>query len=325
MPERSSRIEEAYAESSDGELPYISKSRVKTWNQNPDHFRLKYVEGLKPSENTAMLRGTQIHELFEDHYNSILDSYEATGEIPEFHEWVDGFGNWHNLARHSAPYAMNFLAFEYRRLQESNTAEQFLPVSVEEEHWVDPQLGLDGEPCWMGLADVIVPAASLRQVESDTGVVIIDFKTGSVPREKYRSEPDGIHTELEYYAILFGNKYDVVGAAAYYPRADELLVQPDNASHREQVENAVRDMVPAVASGDKSNFPHDEGPLCKWGPGDDEESDYYGLCNCTWGRPVEQEERFTKLVERGLRDSAVADKLGCSSNAVRYWTYKLDL
>lgn len=325
MPDRSDRIQEAKESSAENELSYLSKSRVKSWLSNPRHFYFKYVKGLKAAETEPMVRGTQIHELFEDYYNELKEVYESSGTLPALTERVSWFGDWYDLGRHSEPYVSNFLTFENRRLEEAGGLDDYAPISIEEEHWISPQLGLDKEPSWMGLADVIVPAASLSEIESDTGVVVIDFKTGKVPKQQYRSDDGGIYTELEYYAILFGDKYDVVGAAAYYPKADELLVQPDKAEYRENVEQAVREMVPAVASLDKSEFEKNEGPLCKWSEDPDDESEYYGLCNCTWGKPAKNKERFTKLVERGLHDSGVADKLGTSTEAVRYWAWKFDL
>lgn len=324
MPDRSDRVLEAHEAAEEGELPYISKSRVKSWLTNPQHFKFKYVDGLKPKETVPMVRGTEIHEVFEDYYHAVTDYVAENGDLPDTHTQVELIPNWQHLGKYVVPYTSNFITFENRRMEAADTPGEYLPISIEEEHWVDPLIGMEKEPCWMGLADVIVPAASLPEVDSDSGVVIIDFKTGSVPDEKYRTDEGGIYTELEYYVMLFEDKYDVVGAAAYYPRSNELLVQPDDLDSRQQVLQAGKDMVEAVAS-DRDHFERNESPLCKWGEGPDEESEFYGLCNCTWGVPANNKERFTKLVEKGLHDSAVADKLGTTTDAVRYWRYKFDL
>lgn len=320
MPDISERMAEARETAADGELPYISKSRVTEWVKNPEHFRLKYIEGLRGEETDAMRRGTRLHETFEDFYYALYEYVESEDQLPEFWELKELLFDYKRWADFVDPYVANFLCFEYRRLSTAQTINEYLPYGVEEEMWMER----DGDPPWMGFADVILPAASLDEIEADDGAVVVDFKTGSVPDERYRDE--GIYLELEYYTMIFGSRYDVVGAAAYYPREDELVVSHRDESLRERVFEAVEEMLHYVDNYDEyDHFPTNPGPLCKWGEDSSDQSEYYGICPCTWGVPANNREEFEEMVESGMNNYQIAEKLGTTPDAVRYWQYKFDL
>jgi hypothetical protein len=320
MPDRSDKVQRLNEETGQYELPYISKSRIMQWQKNPEHFRLKYLEGIKEPETDAMVRGTRVHESFEDSYENAARAgtpVEPTPAVfPENRQlWADFI----------EPYYTNFLSWEHRRWQAADSLEEYLPVSVEEEHWVDKLLGLEAEPEWMGLADAILPAAGVPECDFDHGVVIVDFKTGKVPKEMYRD--DGIFMELEYYNLLFRDKYDVVAAGAYYPKKDEFLLQPDEPKFQKKVFDAAEDMVVATEryEGD-SQFEAKQGPLCKWDTDDDCESSFYGICSqCTWGVPANNPETFEAMLDEGYSHERVAEELGTTTDAVGYWKYKMDL
>lgn len=320
MPERSDRIKKANEEVEPGELPYISKSRVKSWVKNPEHFRLKYVEGIREPETEAMIRGTRIHEAIEGFYERTQTFCERYRRAPNFGAMPRFLPDNLLWADFVEPYISNFLLFENRRVNEVDSFVNYPPVGIEEECWIE---GGDGEPEWMGLADAILHTESVPQVEGD-GVVIVDFKTGSVPDPKYRDE--GINLELTYYEMLFEEQYDVDGAIGYYPREDEVVVNPSGERMREKVQQAVDEMVTAVAEYDgEERFETKEGPLCKWGEGDDEESAYYGICPCTWGVPANRKDEFVKMVNDGLSKRDIAERLGTTADAVGYWKYKFNL
>lgn len=320
MPDRSNKITEAYADADGGDLPYISKSRVKTWLSNPDWFYYKYVKEIKQKETDPMVRGTRIHETFEKFYEAEVRHGKEMMSRPELYLPADR-QLWADFIN---PYVNNFLKWERKRLRYADqTGSAWAPVAIEEELWVDPVLGLNTEPEWMGLADVVIPAGAFPFNDSDDGVVIVDFKTGSVPDEQYRDE--GIYTELEYYTILFEQEYNVSAAAAYYPRENETVVQPDDDSFRENVLEAVEEMVTAVEDGSTDMFPHHEGPLCGWSEAPGDRNPYCALSSkCSWNVPRDNKERFLKLKERGLSDIAIAHKMGTSIGAARYWGWKMD-
>lgn len=322
MPDRSEKVSRLNEQTDEYELPYLSKSRVKTWLENPEHFRLKYLEGISEPETAPMVRGSRIHETFEHVYRKQLEKERFVGVgapdlLPEDRElWADFI----------EPYITNFLNWESKRwLAAGEQADGYLPISVEEEHWRDPVLGIENEPEWMGLADVILPAESVPESYADEGVIIVDFKTGSVPDKQYRSP--GIYEELEYYKVLFEEKYDVAGAGAYYPKEDRFLLQPEKEKYREAVFDAVEELVSSSAEYEgKEFFETDEGPLCKWGPDADQQSAFYGVCTqCNWGVPAQNEETLRALVDEGYADTDIAEHLGTSTDSVNYWKYKFDL
>jgi len=323
MPGRSDRLlaaSEREAPEENGELEYCSKSRVKQWMQNPRHFYLKYVKGYREAETDAMVRGSRIHEAFERFYlaeqehGSVVFSDPADYLPDDRQLWADFV----------EPYITNFIRWETERFEHSvREGGRWRPASVEEEVWRDDLF--EEAPPAMGLADVVLPAASLPEVSASRGNVVVDFKTGSTPREQYRD--GGIFTELEYYVMLFEEDYDITGAAAYYPRQDELLVSPeDSARFRDDIRDAVDEMTSAVAEGDETAFPTNPGPLCGWSPEEGCRSDYYGMCSeCDWNKPVDNRDRFESLVEKGLDEYSIAFKLGCRAEEVRYWKSKLNL
>jgi hypothetical protein len=270
-----------------------------------------------------MLRGTRIHETFEWYYEAVqdhggfLDPRDHDDALPDDRQlWGDFV----------APYLGHFLAWEVERWEYADSAMDYVPLGVEQEVWHNPVLGIDGEPEWMGLADAVLPQTGFHESDETEGVVIVDFKTGSVPKEAYRD--DGIYTELEYYSYLFDDEYDVTGVAAYYPRENETLYQPSpNEILRERIRDCVAEMVNmTVAYEGDSTFATNEGPLCKWGQDSDEESGFYGICTqCTWGKPADNEEQFRVMIEENWDYDDIAEYLGCSKDAIFYWKQKLDL
>lgn len=267
-----------------------------------------------------MRRGTDIHETFEYYYHTVEELGYAPGEVPFGELLPDDYTQW---ADYTVPYIKNFVDWERSRwLESEQTPSDYLPVSIEEEHWKECPVSEDA-PEMMGLADAILPSASLSEIDSDTGVTVVDFKTGDVPDAKYRSP--GIYEELEYYEMLFEDKYDVTGALAYYPRHNEVVVKPD--SYRDEVVTGMGELVEASRGYDGSQqFEIDPGPLCGWSPDPDDRSSYYGVCSqCTWNVPVQNQERFEELIEEGRSDIEIADELGCGPGESSYWRYKLDL
>lgn len=319
MPGRSNKYDELRKQADDYEMPYISKSRLKLWMNNPEHFRLKYLEGYRGRASQAMVRGSKIHESIEGFYNNATEQYEDVGLPPgDFVSYLpEDTSLWQDYIE---PYMTNFFAWEHRRLEYAPSVESWLPVAVEEEHWLE-----DRDPPWTGLADVIVNADSLPEFEGEDGVVIIDFKTGKVPDEKYRD--DGIHIELAYYEALFGEKYDVAGSGAYYPKSDTFITKTsDDEWDRNRINEAVDELIETVENYDgEDHFETNPGPLCKWGEDEDEESAFYGICPCTWGVPANNREQFEQMVDDGVPAQRIADELDTTEDAVWYWKYKFDL
>lgn len=317
MPDRSEKYLEL--EANDDPLAFISKSRVMEWVKNPEHFRLKYIEGYRTGGTVHTDKGTRIHETIEDYYEGALETYEETGLPPgDYVEYLpDDRSMWADFIE---PHISNFLQFEHERTEYAPSVEEWVPVGQEVEYWDD-----DRDPPWEGTVDAVFKAASIPQVETDEGYVIIDWKTGSVPIDKYR--PKGIHLELTFYDMLFEDKYEPLEVAAFYTK-DSTFVQPPErrrASLRSQIEEAAEEMAYHVDNYDEyDHFETNPGPLCGWDADDPScRSQLYGICPCTWNVVPDNQETFEELRDQGIPLSEIADLMGTTTNAVSYWNRKI--
>lgn len=258
-------------------LPYVSKSRVKTYLQCPRKFWWKYWCGVRPPTNWYMQRGTEVHETFEEFHLNLLAFVAANQQRPEvFTQLLPDRSHWQQWIE----MVGNFFAFEERRwVAAQRVLDRWTPIEVEAEawlgeppaSWVEQQTSdytipdyVSAEPPvgdipWMGRADLIVDTRSVPGVDGN-GVTIIDYKTGSVPDEQYRDE--GIFLEGEYYGTLFEEFFDIDAVAGYYPSADELIVSTyPNTDRRRDIKRAVLGMQREPEIG---NFPTDQSPLCHY-------------------------------------------------------------
>ena len=344
MPTATDRIQELRESTDENDIPYLSKSRVKSWKTCPRKFYYTYVEGIRPEETDAMRQGTRVHLVFEIYYNNILDYYsneDNAYEAPTFEILSEFLPDDALLWVDWPEFVSNFLVWEMQRFENSLdvAAEKlanepdhhvinaailgWLPVGIEEEAWLEN----DNQPPWMGFADVIVNSSTIDGVDSNDGVVIVDFKTGKTPKEQYRE--DGIYLEGEYYATIFEDIYEVDGVAGMYPKAGDFIVSDLSAKRRATVKQTIADINEAIGlegeEPDIEDFPIDPQPLCKWGPGEDEQCDFYGQCDSNWGEPAKQREVFEEMVERGDSAGQIAQFFDVDYGTVNYWKYKFNL
>lgn len=298
-------------------LPYISKSRIKTYVQCPAKFYWKYWCGEREPGTYYTEKGSRLHETFEDFHLNLFDYVDLNGERPD--RFTQLLPHWRNYAQWLDQVGAFFL-FEERRWREAynhvlnkrgpvagvyeEALEIWLPVEVEAEAWLgEPPASwveangepdyVSGEPPvgdapWMGRADLIVDSRSVPGVDGD-GVTIIDYKTGSAPTVRYKDHGmleqilnEGIYLEGEYYGWLFENFYDVDAVAGYFPGDDELVVSPyPNKDRRRLIKRAVIGMQrdPEVeGNGPPENFRHEEQPLCNYSTGN---CWFYNICPST--------------------------------------------
>ena len=341
MPAQTDRVQTLREEAGEGEIPYISKSRIKKFVTCPRKFYYSYIRGVPTPETDAMRRGTDIHETFEGYYENVQSYVEEHGEVPDDLVTMlpDDSSRW---GKYMDPYISNFLVWEKKRLNQAKihvarenqgynpeecdrrVAELWLPVAVEAEEWLEDPLdyGEDAIP-WMGYADVIVDAATVPACEEDEGVVIVDFKTSSkTPKEQYRDE--GIYLEGEYYAMLFESEYDVAGVAGFYPAPGEMVVSP----LKEERRDLIREVVTHIHEHrELSDYEADEQPLCQYGVGPEKGCAFYGICSSTWGEPAKNEDAYEKFKEvlssaDGDKPYAVAQAFNMDYGAAKYWVGK---
>ncbi len=276
MPTQTDKLIELRENAGDRELPYISKSRVTSYKTCPRKFYYSYIVGIRSPENFYMKRGTRIHTAIEIYYENVLEHYENTGTVRvDLSEYLPS--DTMLWADFTEPFISNFLMFEYRRfdtcVRSGDSLSAFPPIGIESEGW-----NMNESPPWMGYADVILNAASLKEIETDEGVVIIDFKTGKTPDKKYRD--DGIFLEGEYYAMLFEDEWNIAAVAGYFPMNDDFLVSPLDADRRERILTYIAEM---SESDRREHFPIKEQPLCAWSSEEGSQCDFYQICSSRWG------------------------------------------
>lgn len=307
-------LDEELAEAEDFE--YISKSRITQWKKCPRKFYYKYVLGLREESTEALERGSNIHEIIEEYYENASDYVDEHGEIPE--DLLQLLPHEDEYIEYMEPYIANFLEREKERAEYSESAEIWKPIGIEkyaEKHHLQEDTPL------MGYADVILHAGSLPEIDKNEGVVIIDFKTGNTPDDRYLDE--GIYLEGEFYAMLFEEEYNIVGIGGYYPKDNDYLITERKSSRQEDIEDAVQIILDAGMSVE--DYEAVEQPLCAWGEGEDERCPYYEMCESRWAVPIDNREKFEDLQEMGIPSRSIADVMGTSVSAVKYWEHKLGL
>lgn len=319
MPDRSEKYQAL--EASDDLLPFISKSKIMQWVKNPEHFRLKYIEGFRTGETIHTDKGTRIHDSIEQYYIGARELYDETGLPPgELDAYLpDDRSMWADFI---VPHIVNFFEFEHGRIEAAPSVEEWVPVGMEEEYWDDER-----DPPWEGTVDAVFKASSVPQVDSDEGYVIVDWKTGSLADKKYRT--DGIYMELEFYKMLFEKKYEPLHVGAFYTKPGEFIQPPAQSrrGRRAKLLKAAEEMAYHVDNYDEhDHFETKPGPLCGWDADDPScRSQLYGMCPCTWNVPPDNQETFESLCKKGLPMQVIAEMMGTSADAVSYWQYKMGL
>lgn len=267
-------------------LPYVSKSRIKTYQQCPLKFFWKYWCEVRSPGTYHTVKGTQVHETFENFHLNLMEYIEERNARP--HRFTPLLEDWRNYAQWTELVGA-FFAFEERRWKEAQESvlgelafdvnerllERWAPIEVEAEAWLgeppaswveehgEPDYVSGEPPCgdipWMGRADLIADSRSVPGVEGD-GVTIIDYKSGSVPDEQYRDT--GIYMEGEYYGWLFEEFFDVDAVAGYFPVKDLLITSPyPNQERRQEIERCVLGM---QQEPEIENFPLKQSGLCHY-------------------------------------------------------------
>jgi hypothetical protein len=256
-------------------------------------FYFTYILGHRGDGTFYTARGTEVHRAFENFYENVENNLHGAFSSETLSEYLPGKETGHgrrgaaDWADHMIPFITNFLKFEKRRRVDAEFPTTWEPFAIEAEGWLDYDWNDDRwEVPLMGFADLICWSASLPddKVEANTGVTILDFKTGSVPDEKYRDE--GIYLEQEFYATIFEETLDVpvTGVAAYYPKSDTLIGAPLSKERREYMDQKLHEIVALSFHAEKEWFPIDEQPLCAWSNGNgDGMCDHYADCDSEWG------------------------------------------
>jgi RecB family exonuclease len=257
-------------------LPHISKSRIKTFLKCPRKFAYKYLAGERASENFYMRRGTHIHDAFEEYHHNLKAFVAANQTFPasltdlmgpatewfEFIDWIGPFFDW-ELQRYETARAN--IKTKHKALG------AWTPHSLEKSLTIeDPPVG---DLPWLGPYDALLDARSVREIKSNEGYVVVDYKTGKLPKKEYRDS--GIHVDLEFYAWMLEQEgFNVAGAIGMYPTADGNVVRSmPNEQTRDTITEVIEDLHELAVT--RSDFEINEQPLCDW-------CDYQPQCPSTW-------------------------------------------
>lgn len=259
-PGNSQKILDLREASDEGELPYISKSRLKTWLECQKKFAYKYILGIRTPGNYHTRKGTALHTTFEVFYKNCREWVDKHGTYPPLYHMIPDELH-HYWGNFTTPHIRNFLDFEATRVQMSDSPEEWLPVAVEDEVWLDDP-PVDGSPPWQGFIDTVWNSSTVPGAVDNGGVVIGDWKTGKTPDEEYREE--GIYTQQEYYGMVADKKYDVDGIAGVFPQNNDVLIVEPTEDRREFIKAEVAKMIELDGVQDADR---DEQPLCYYGHG----------------------------------------------------------
>lgn len=347
MPSETNKIQRKKEEAQEGELPYISKSRLLTYVKCPRNFYYTYVLGRRSEETDAMRQGTRVHYTYEVYYENLLEAAkdgslgfptepkDLTRYLPDdvllWADWTDmvsSFIAWEMERLNTAKEYVDEIGYDSEPEYWGLVKKNWLPDGVEAEGWLEK----DG-PDWMGFADVIVPSASIKEVSGNDGVVIVDFKTGSTPDPDYREK--GIFLQGEYYGIIFEQDYTIDGVAGYYPKNHDFLVEEPSLDRRALVHQNITEINELMnttgpdMNPEMEDFGISPGALCHWGDG---KCDNYDDCESDWGEGFENPETFKAMVESGYEQDAIAEHMEIETywdmqeeffNPVWYTEYKL--
>jgi len=180
----------------------LSKTKVEQYENCAYSFKLCYILGIEPEvKSPALVRGEEIHQLYEDFY-------KYDGSVDEIAEKIKK----HPLyEKHKVPIK-NFINLNKR------FGENFRPM-VTELTVYDESLNI------IGIID--------RVDVNGKNVAIIDYKSGKYKSIEYH------HFQLGLYTYLFEVNYNqpVTHWGIYYIDYDKLVIEPRK---QEEVVNAVK-------------------------------------------------------------------------------------
>lgn len=182
-----------------GVFSYVSASRLNLWLRCPLAFRLRYVDGIKPTPNPAVFLGKVVHEglaIFHRHLQ--VGVRLSAGDVAKRIEqsWPEAvqaeglvFASAYEeqaLRQQAADLVATYLA----RVPEGES-----PVAVEtalEAPLVDPTSGEDLGLSLVGVIDLVL--------DEPAGALIVDFKTSARSAEPLEISHE---IQLSSYAYLF--------------------------------------------------------------------------------------------------------------------------
>jgi len=233
-----------------------SSSALETYEKCPRAYRYQYVERLQTAQSVPALTGDLFHGALEHLFEA--DPADRTMDLARtlIADQVDAaVADGRLAALEVTGTALENLRADLDQLLVGYfTLEDPTTIDVES---VEEWFALEMENVrFVGRLD--------RVDREGGGIVIVDYKTGKLPRDGYE---DGAFAGLRRYAMLYEHKTGIAPKALrlHYPRFRVTLDRPiaprSVVVFKQKAEAAWKHIVRAA---DADDFPKKPGPLCNW-------------------------------------------------------------
>ena len=247
----------------------LSPSRMGDFKKCPKAFFFKSIQRIPTKPTEAQIKGTLVHSVLEHLFDLPRDrrtAPEAVAMIP---------AEWETLRAEEI----------YAELVESLDEESFLSdarvlvenyFDMERPHNFDPdgrEMWVRGEVEGQQLIGVIDRLDRVERSDGTTAVYISDYKTGKLPKERFRKEA---FFAMRVYALMRHQDGEMVDHLRLIylkggSREAILRLEIDEATLR-QTHKEVAVVVKGIRDCHESGeWPTKVGPLCNW-------CDYQGIC-----------------------------------------------
>ena len=201
----------------EGNLPdhlmRVSKSSLNTFQFCEQQYFIKYILGVKETENDAMRRGTNVHDAIEDFYEAIdLDhaqSLKEAGDINAIYKYFIGFipsiskeKEYKGVVSPSRPFTLGeedhldrMMQIEASRFMTSDS-EHFLPAINEDSLDAVIDLIVDGKTILVHLTGIVDRAF----MDGEGNLHIHELKTGLWKHSDFKLE--SMRKEMAFYVYL---------------------------------------------------------------------------------------------------------------------------
>lgn len=235
----------------------ISPSGISTYRQCPLKFYFAKIARLPDPSGEAALVGTFVHSVLADLLGRESEDRDveaaraiASAKWPQFKDEIAELGLDESGASAFKRSSWAKIA-GYFELEDPRGV---VAVAIEQAYRCE--IGGESGGAVYGILD--------RLDERDDGVVVVDYKTGKVPKPRYRQST---LDQLRIYAALVSVESDVtpVACSLYYLGAGEILTEEVTEETLVHVAELVSDTWSAIRSDMAERaFVAKPGPLCPW-------------------------------------------------------------
>lgn len=229
----------------------VTKSSLNTFEYCRKQYEFSYLEGRKQEQTPAMLKGTVVHNSYEDFYDNFNVSTVQKMEYNEIFDYsmglfpIDDYGELYQ----------NMAAFETERFvkaRESKLTDTFLPVGNEIRCNAKLIIPKDVNPKFTLQRDYTVHLQGIidRIFREGDGYIPVELKTGGWKDRKAAN----MRNEMAFYKVLMDADPDcdmdpVTHWGWYFPAANHFQVEPVKKRNENNVVKRIAKLIYAYESG----------------------------------------------------------------------------